>query len=214
MGQKTHPKGLRLGINETWDSLWYADKNYSEYLTEDIKIRESLFKRLRNIGDGKLDAGVSKIIITRPGKEKIKFEIHVARPGVIIGRKGEEINKLRAALKKELKKEVVIDVKEVRIPQLEAKLVAENIANQLTRRVSFRRAMKKAIQDAMKFGADGIKVSCSGRLGGAEMARTEWYSQGRVPLHTLRSKIDYALAEANTTYGIVGVKVWICKGME
>ena len=214
MGQKTHPKGLRLGINETWDSQWYAGKDYDKYLTEDIRIRETLMKDLRNIGDSKQDAGVARIVITRPSKEKIHFTIYVSRPGVIIGRKGEEIKRLRADLKNKLQKEVFIDVKEVKIADLEAKLVAESVASSLERRVSFRRAMKRAIQNTMKYGAEGVKICCSGRLGGAEMARTEWYSEGRVPLHTLKSVIDYDVALAKTTYGVIGVKVWVCKRPE
>ncbi len=214
MGQKTHPKGLRLGINETWDSQWYAGKNYSKYLAEDIRIREELMEKLRNLGDNHQDAGVAKIVITRPSKDKIHFTIHVSRPGVIIGRKGEEIKRLRADLRNKLNKEIFIDVKEVKIPELEAKLVAENVASSLTRRVSFRRAMKKSIQNTMKYGAEGIKIACSGRLGGAEMSRSEWYSEGRVPLHTLKSRIDYSIALAKTTYGVIGVKVWVCKKPE
>ncbi len=212
MGQKTHPIGLRIGINHTWDSQWYADKEYADFVVEDIKIREELMKKLRGTGDTKTDAGVARIIITRPGKDKMNLTIHVARPGIVIGRKGEEINKLRDYLKVKTGKEVTIDIKEVKIPELEAKLVAENIAQSLERRVSFRRAMKKSMQNALRYGAEGIRVCCSGRLAGAEIARTEWYAQGRVPLHTLKMNIDFAIAEAHTTYGVIGVKVWLCKG--
>jgi len=212
MGQKTHPIGLRIGINRTWDSQWYADKEYADFVVEDIKIREELMKKLRGTGDTKTDAGVARIIITRPGKDKMNLTIHVARPGIVIGRKGEEINKLRDYLKVKTGKEVTIDIKEVKIPELEAKLVAENIAQSLERRVSFRRAMKKSMQNALRYGAEGIRVCCSGRLAGAEIARTEWYAQGRVPLHTLKMNIDFAIAEAHTTYGVIGVKVWLCKG--
>lgn len=212
MGQKTHPIGLRIGINRTWDSQWYADKEYADFVIEDIKIREELMKKLRGTGDTKTDAGVARIIITRPGKDKMNVTIHVARPGIVIGRKGEEINKLRDYLKVKTGKEVTIDIKEVKIPELEAKLVAENIAQSLERRVSFRRAMKKSMQNALRYGAEGIRVCCSGRLAGAEIARTEWYAQGRVPLHTLKMNIDFAIAEAHTTYGVIGVKVWLCKG--
>lgn len=212
MGQKTHPKGLRLGINHTWDSQWFADKDYADFVVQDIKLREELMKRFRGNGDSKSDAGAARIVISRPSKEKINFTIHVARPGVVIGRKGEEINKLRDYLKVKTGKEVSIDIKEVKIPEIEAKLVAENIAQSLERRVSFRRAMKKAMENALRYGAEGIRVCCSGRLAGAEIARTEWYAKGRVPLHTLKMKIDFAIAEAHTTYGCIGVKVWLSKG--
>ena len=204
MGQKVNPLGIRLNITRTWDSIWYANKNYSEYLIEDQKIRKFLKKRLQH-------AGLSKIILERTG-EKVKAKLFTARPGIVIGKKGSEIEALKKDLEKFINKKVVIDIQEVRRPEADAQLVAENIAQQLVRRVAFRRAMKKAVNSALRFGVKGIKISCSGRLGGAEMSRCEWVREGRVPLHTLRADVDYALAEANTTYGIIGIKVWIFKG--
>ncbi len=204
MGQKVNPIGLRLNIVRTWESTWYADKNYVDYLLEDQKIRKYLKKRL-------FHAGISKINIARTG-EKIKIKLHTARPGIVIGKKGIEIEALKQDLDKFTHKKCLIDIQEVRRPEADAQLVAENVALQLVRRIAFRRAMKKAINIALKFGAKGVKISCSGRLGGAEMARREWYREGRVPLHTLRADIDYGFAEAKTTYGIIGVKVWIFKG--
>lgn len=205
MGQKVNPIGLRLGINRNWESRWFPAKSRSaDFIAEDYKIRKFLKKEL-------FYAGVSNIIIERTVK-KLRINIITARPGIIIGKKGADIEKLKATLTKMLGKDVAINIKEEKRPQASGQLVAENIATQLERRVAFRRAMKKAIQGALKSGAKGIKVSVSGRLGGAEMARTEWYLEGRVPLHTLRAKIDYGFAEAHTTYGIIGIKVWIFKG--
>ncbi len=204
MGQKVNPIGLRLGINRTWDSRWYADKEYPELLHQDIRLREFLMKRLKN-------AGVSRVIIERAAK-KVVVTVHTARPGIIIGKKGADIESLRREISKMVDSEVSLNILEIRKPELDAKLVAEGIANQLERRVSFRRAMKRAIPTAMRLGAEGIKVSCGGRLAGADIARTESYREGRVPLHTLRANIDYGVAEAHTTYGIIGVKVWIYKG--
>ncbi len=205
MGQKVNPIGLRLNIVRTWESTWYADdKNYVDYLLEDQKIKKYLKKRLYH-------AGISRINIARTG-EKIKVNLHTARPGIVIGKKGIEIEALKQDLDKFTAKKCLIDIQEVRRPEADAQLVAENVALQLVRRIAFRRAMKKAVNIALKFGAKGVKISCSGRLGGAEMARREWYREGRVPLHTLRADIDYGFAEAKTTYGIIGVKVWIFKG--
>lgn len=204
MGQKVNPLGLRLNITRTWDSIWYADKDYSVYLIEDQKLRKFLKKRLHH-------AGLSKIIIERTG-DKVRIKLYTARPGIVIGKKGNEIESLKDDLEKLVKRRVTLDIQEVRRPEADAQLVAENVASQLIRRVAFRRAMKKAVSSALRFGVHGIKISCSGRLGGAEMSRCEWVREGRVPLHTLRADIDYALAEANTTYGIIGVKVWIFKG--
>ena len=204
MGQKVHPIGFRLGVNKTWTSRWYAEKDYGKLLREDLEIRQFLKKRL-------FHAGISRIEIERIGA-KIVFYIHTARPGIIIGRKGAEIDSLKGEIQKMTSQEVHINIVEVRKPEVDAQLVAENVANQLERRVSFRRAMKRGVGSALKFGAQGIKISCAGRLGGAEMARTEWYREGKVPLHTLRANIDYATSEANTTYGIIGIKVWIYKG--
>ena len=204
MGQKVNPIGLRLNIVRTWESIWYAGKDYSKYLLEDQKIRKFLKKRLYH-------AGLSKINIARTG-EKIRIKLFTARPGIVIGKKGAEIENLKSALDKLTNRACVIDIQEVRRPEADAQLVAENIALQLERRIAFRRAMKKSVNMALKFGAKGIKIACSGRLGGAEMARREWYREGRVPLHTLRADIDYGVAEAKTTYGIIGVKVWIFKG--
>ena len=205
MGQKVNPIGLRLGLNRNWDSRWYPSKETSvTNIGEDHKIRTFVKKELYY-------AGVSQIIIERTAK-KLRVTVVSARPGIIIGKKGADIEKLRVKLNKLVGKEVNVNIKEERKPQASAQLAAENVATQLERRVAFRRAMKKVIQGAMKSGAKGIKVSVAGRLGGAEMARTEWYLEGRVPLHTLRAKIDYGFAEAHTTYGIIGVKVWIFKG--
>lgn len=204
MGQKVHPIGFRLGITKTWVSRWYAEKEYPKFIVEDYNIRSFIKNKLYH-------AGISKIEIER-AVNRVHIKIHTARPGVVIGKKGAEIEKIKSDLERKLKRETMIDVLEVRHPEIDAQLVAENIALQLERRVAFRRAMKRAVTTALRFGAKGIKVECSGRLGGAEMARTEWYREGRVPLHTLRADIDYGLAEAKTTYGIIGVKVWIFKG--
>ena len=206
MGQKVHPIGLRLGIIKTWDSRWFAKKNYATLLHEDIKIRKIVKERLTH-------AGVSKIEIERAG-QKAKINIHTARPGIIIGKKGAEIDKLMKSLQDMTGKEVFINILEVRKPEIDAQLVAENIALQLERRVSFRRAMKRSVLSAMRFGAEGIKVMAAGRLAGHEIARSEWYREGRVPLHTLRADIEYGLAEAKTTYGVIGVKVWVFRGMK
>ena len=204
MGQKVHPVGFRLGVIRTWDSRWYAEDNYAELVHEDIKLRNYLKKRLYH-------AGISKIEIERAAN-KAKVNIFAARPGIIIGKKGSEVEALKKELAKLTDKEIFINIQEVRKPEIDAQLVAENVALQLERRVAFRRAMKKSVSQALKFGAQGIKINCSGRLGGAEMSRTEWYREGRVPLHTLRADIDYGFAEAKTTYGIIGVKVLIFKG--
>ncbi|MGV6803894.1 MAG: 30S ribosomal protein S3 [Ruegeria sp.] len=205
MGQKVNPIGLRLGINRTWDSRWYADKrNYGDLLHEDLQLRAYLEKKLKN-------AGVSNIVIERPHK-KCRVTIYTARPGVVIGKKGADIEKLRQELQKRSSSETVLNIVEIRKPEVDATLVAENIAQQLERRASFRRAMKRAMQTAMRMGALGIRVNCAGRLGGAEIARIEWYREGRVPLHTLRADIDYGVATARTTYGAIGIKVWIFKG--
>ncbi len=204
MGQKVHPKGLRIGIIKDWDAKWYADKDYTDLLHEDIKIRRYLKKKL-------YDAGISTIEIERAAN-RVKLSIHTAKPGIVIGRGGAEVEALRKQLEKLTGKKVNVNIVEVKKPELDAQLVAENVAAQLERRISFRRAMKQAVSRSMRFGAEGIKIMCAGRLGGAEMARTEWYSEGKVPLHTLRADIDYGFAEANTTYGKIGVKVWIYKG--
>jgi len=205
MGQKVNPIGMRLQVNRTWDSRWFADsKDYGNLLLEDLKIREFIHKDAKQ-------AGVSRVIIERPHK-KCRVTIHAARPGVIIGRKGADIETLRKKLANFTDSELHLNIVEVRKPELDAQLVAESIAQQLERRVSFRRAMKRAVQNAMRMGGLGIRVNVGGRLGGAEIARTEWYREGRVPLHTLRADIDYALSEASTPYGIIGVKVWIFKG--
>lgn len=204
MGQKTNPIGLRLGIIKGWDSIWYGGKNFSEKLIEDDKIRKYLFARLSK-------AGVSKIQIERTLKV-ITVTIHTARPGIIIGKGGQEVDKLKEELKKLTSKEVQINISEIKRPELDAFLVANNIARQIEGRISYRRAIKTAIASTMRIGAEGIKVAISGRLGGAEMARSEIYKEGRIPLHTLRADIDYATAEAHTTYGRIGIKVWICKG--
>ena len=205
MGQKVNPIGMRLQVNRTWDSRWYADdKDYGNLLLEDLKIRDFVHKEAKQ-------AGISRVIIERPHR-KCRVTIHAARPGIIIGRKGADIDELRKKLAKLTDSELHLNIVEVRKPEVDAQLVAESIAQQLERRVSFRRAMKRAVQNAMRMGALGIRVNVSGRLGGAEIARTEWYREGRVPLHTLRADIDYALAEASTPYGIIGIKVWIFKG--
>lgn len=204
MGQKVNPTGLRLGINRTWDSRWYADDKYSVYLHEDIKIRKYLKKRLAQ-------AGVSKIIIERPAKKAI-ISIHSARPGIVIGKKGQDIESLKRDVQKIAGCEVQLNILEVRKPEIDAQLVADGVAQQLERRIAFRRAMKRAVQSALRLGAKGIRINCSGRLGGAEIARTEWYREGRVPLHTLRADIDYGTSTAHTTYGACGIKVWIYKG--
>ena len=204
MGQKVHPIGFRLGVIKTWDSKWYAEADYAKYLHEDIAIRKFLKKRLYN-------SGVSKIEIERAAN-KTKINIHTARPGLIIGNKGSEVETIKKELSSLTSKEIFINIHEVRKPELDAQLVAENVALQLERRIAFRRAMKKSVTSALKFGAKGIRITCSGRLGGAEMSRTEWYREGRVPLHTLRADIDYGFAEAKTTYGLIGIKVLIFKG--
>ena len=207
MGQKVHPIGFRLGFIKTWNSRWYADKDYPNLLIEDLRIREFLKKKLYH-------AGVSRIEIERVASKakKAKVTIHTARPGIIIGKKGAEVENLRKALQKLTKKEIFINIQEVKRAEIDAQLVAENVALQLERRVGFRRVMKKAVTSAMKLGAKGIKIACAGRLGGAEMARREWYREGRVPLHTLRADIDFGQAEGRTTYGQIGVKVWLFKG--
>lgn len=205
MGQKVNPIGLRLGINRTWDSRWYAnDSDFSNLLHEDLKIREFLEKKLSQ-------AGISKIVIERPAK-KARVTIHSARPGIIIGKKGADIEKLRKEVSQMTDSEVHLNIVEIRKPEIDAKLIAENIAQQLERRVAFRRAMKRAVQSAIRLGAQGIRINAGGRLGGAEIARMEWYREGRVPLHTLRADIDYGEAEAMTAYGICGIKVWVFKG--
>lgn len=204
MGQKVNPIGLRLNIIRTWDSIWYADKDYAKNLKVDQQIKKYMKKRLYH-------AGISKIQIARTG-EKIRVKLHTARPGIVIGKKGTEIEALKSELDKLTKSDCILDIQEVRRPEADAQLVAENIALQLERRVAFRRAMKKSVNMALKFGAKGIKIACSGRLGGAEIARREWVMEGRVPLHTLRADVDYGTAEASTTYGLIGVKVWIFKG--
>ncbi len=205
MGQKVNPIGFRLGINRTWDSRWFAnDQNYAGLLHEDLKLRDYLYKRLAQ-------AGVSRVVIERPAK-RARVTIHTARPGVVIGKKGADIEKLRQDVARMTKADVHLNIVEIRKPEIDAKLVAENIAQQLVRRVAFRRAMKRAVQSAMRLGAAGIRINCGGRLGGAEIARMEWYREGRVPLHTLRADIDYGTATARTTYGTCGVKVWVFKG--
>ncbi|MGB0632465.1 MAG: 30S ribosomal protein S3, partial [Alphaproteobacteria bacterium] len=205
MGQKVNPIGLRLGINRTWDSRWYAnDENYAGLLHEDIKLRNYLFDKLSQ-------AGISRVVIERPAK-KARVTIHSARPGVVIGKKGADIERLRKEIAAMTDSEVHLNIVEIRKPEIDAKLVAENIAQQLERRVAFRRAMKRAVQSAMRLGAEGIRINCAGRLGGAEIARTEWYREGRVPLHTLRADVDYGTATGRTTYGACGVKVWVFKG--
>jgi small subunit ribosomal protein S3 len=204
LGQKTHPVGIRLGITRTWDSRWYLKKGYAAQLLEDIAIKKEIKDKL-------FHAGVSKIEIERAG-QKIRVIIYTARPGIIIGKKGSEVEKLRKDIELMSGKQAMVDIKEIRKPEIDAQLVAENIALQLEKRVAFRRAMKKAVASALRFGAQGIKITCSGRLAGAEIARTEWYREGRVPLHTFRADINYGFAEARTTYGIIGVKVWVYAG--
>ena len=204
MGQKVNPIGLRLGIVKTWDSRWYAGKNYADYILEDASIRKFIKKKLYH-------AGISRIEIERSAK-RVRLRIYTARPGIVIGKKGSEIEQLKRELEKLISQEVMIDIQEVRKPEIDAQLVAENVALQIERRVAFRRAMKRGVSSAMRFGAQGIKIICSGRLGGAEMARTEWYKEGRVPLHTLRADIDYGFTEAKTTYGLIGIKVFIFNG--
>ena len=204
MGQKVNPIGLRVGINRTWDSRWYANRDFANMLHEDLKLKKYLTERLGQ-------AGVSRIVIERPAK-KARVTIHTARPGVVIGKKGADIEKLRADLAKMTGSEVSLNIVEIRKPEIDAKLIADNIAQQLERRVAFRRAMKRAVQSAMRLGALGIRINCSGRGGGAEIARMEWYREGRVPLHTLRADVDFGVATAFTTYGTCGVKVWIFNG--
>jgi small subunit ribosomal protein S3 len=205
MGQKVNPIGFRIGINRTWDSRWFAEgDNYTNQLHADVAIREFLHDRLKQ-------AGLSKIIIERPAK-RARITIHTARPGVVIGKKGADIETLRLELSKRTGSDVSLNIVEIRKPEIDAMLIAENIAQQLERRIAFRRAMKRAVQSAMRLGAEGIRINCGGRLGGAEIARTEWYREGRVPLHTLRADIDYGVARAKTTYGICGIKVWVYKG--
>ncbi len=204
MGHKVNPVGFRLGINRTWDSRWFADDKYGDLLYEDIRLRNYLFDRLSQ-------AGVSRVVIERPAK-RARVTIHSARPGVVIGKKGADIEKLRQELSRMTGSDVNLNIVEIRKPELDAKLVAENIAQQLERRVAFRRAMKRSVQSAMRLGAEGIRINCGGRLGGAEIARMEWYREGRVPLHTLRADVDYGTATAQTTYGACGVKVWVFKG--
>ncbi len=204
MGQKVHPNGFRIGIIRDWGSRWYADKNYKELLHEDIRIRKYLKKKF-------YAAGVSGVEIERAAS-RVKVSIHTAKPGIVIGRGGTEVENLRKELEKMTDKKVNINIVEIKKPELDAQLVAENIASQLERRTSFRRAMKQSVLRTMRLGAEGIRIACSGRLGGAEIARTEWYSEGKVPLHTLRADVDYGFAEANTTYGKIGVKTWIYKG--
>jgi len=204
LGQKTNPIGNRLGIIRTWESRWFLKKGYQHQLLEDLEVRKSIKKKL-------FHAGVSRIEIERPG-QKLKVIIHTARPGVIIGKKGAEVEKLKKELEDATKKQVSIDIKEIRKPEVDAQLVSENIALQLEKRVAFRRALKRAVASAMRFGALGIKVQCSGRLAGAEIARTEWYREGRVPLSTFRANIDYGFAEARTTFGAIGIKVWLYHG--
>jgi len=207
MGQKVNPIGFRVGITRGWESVWYAsDKNFGEQLREDIQVRRYVKARLKH-------AGVSRIIIERPA-DKIKVTVHTSRPGVVIGKKGAEIDAVRGELMRKFGREVQVFIVEVRRPEAEAQLVAENVAFQLERRVAFRRAMKRAVQSALRMGAKGVRINCAGRLGGAEIARTEWYREGRVPLHTLRADVDYGFAEANTTYGIIGIKVWVFNGIK
>ena len=204
MGQKTHPKLFRIGVIESWDSKWYASHDYSKLLHEDLKIKKFLKSRLYH-------AGISKIEIERAAN-KAKINIHTARPGIVIGKKGAEIEKLKEELTRLANRETYLNIIEVRRPDLDAQLVSENVALQLERRVAFRRAMKESVSRAMRMGAQGIKIQCAGRLGGTEIARTEWYREGRVPLHTLRADISYGFAESRTTYGVIGVKVWIFRG--
>ena len=204
MGQKVHPYGFRLGINKPWKSRWFVERGYDKLLVEDVKLKAELREKLKA-------AGVSSVEVERPGN-KLRLIIRTARPGIIIGRKGAEIDKLKADIQKRSNREVFVDIQEVHKPELDAQLVAESIAQQLERRIMFRRAMKRSVQNAMRLGALGIKVNVAGRLNGAEIARSEWYREGRVPLHTLRADIEYGFAEAKTTYGLIGVKCWIFKG--
>jgi small subunit ribosomal protein S3 len=204
MGQKVHPKGFRLGLTESWDSKWYAESDYAKLLHEDLKIRAFLKEKLQH-------AGISKIEIERAAN-KAKINVFTARPGVVIGKKGAEIDKLKAELSRMTDRDLYINIHEVRRPDLDGQLVAENVALQLERRIAFRRAMKESVARAMRMGAQGVRIQCSGRLGGNEIARREWYRQGRVPLHTLRADISYGFAEAKTTYGIIGVKAWLFRG--
>ena len=204
MGQKVNPIGLRLGIVKTWESRWFGGKNYAEYILEDYKLRKFVKEKLYH-------AGVSRIEIERSSK-RVRLRIYTSRPGIVIGKKGAEITLLKKSIEKITDREVLIDIQEIRKPEIDAQLVAENVALQIERRVAFRRAMKRGVSSAMRFGALGVKIICSGRLGGAEMARTEWYREGRVPLHTLRADIDYGFIDARTTYGVIGVKVFIFKG--
>jgi small subunit ribosomal protein S3 len=204
MGQKVNPVGLRLGINRTWDSRWFARKEYGSLLLDDLGLRKFLHRRLSQ-------AGLSRIVIERAAR-RTRITLHSARPGVVIGKKGADIEKLRADLSKVTNSDVSLNIVEIRKPEIEAKLIADGIAQQLERRVAFRRAMKRAVQSAMRLGAQGIRINCSGRLGGAEIARMEWYREGRVPLHTLRADVDFGYGTAKTTYGVCGVKVWVFKG--
>lgn len=205
MGQKVRPIGLRLGINRTWDSRWYANKNYGRQLIEDLQVREYLHKKLGQ-------AGISHIVIERPAK-KVRITIHTARPGVVIGKKGSELERLRGDLMKQLNNnDVSLNIVEVRKPEVNAQIVSDSIARQIEQRISYRRAMKRAVQSALRLGGKGIRINCSGRLAGAEIARMEWYREGRVPLHTLRADVDFGLSTASTTYGIIGIKVWIYRG--
>ena len=204
MGQKSHPIGLRLGIIKTWTSKWYEEKSYAKWLHEDLKIKSFVKKKL-------FHTGVSRIEIERAAS-KVKISVFTAKPGIVIGKRGKDVEKLKEDLRAMTQSEVFLNIQEIRKAELDAQLVAENVARQLEHRVSFRRAMKKAVQTTMKLGAKGIRINCSGRLGGAEMSRMEWYREGRVPLHTLRADIDYGFAEAKTTYGVIGVKVWLFKG--
>jgi small subunit ribosomal protein S3 len=204
MGQKVNPIGIRVGINRTWDSRWFSDRNYADRLIKDLKLREYVRDKLKA-------AGISKVIIERAA-QNTKVTVHTARPGVIIGKKGADIEKLRKDLSDRAGSDVALNIVEIRKPEIDAQLVAEGVAQQLERRVSFRRAMKRAVQSALRLGAQGIRINVSGRLGGTDIARTEWYREGRVPLHTLRADLDYGFSEATTTYGIIGVKVWIYKG--
>ena len=204
MGQKVHPYGFRLGFNKTWRSRWFADKDYAKLLHEDLKLRDSLKQRFSH-------AGVSKIEIERAAN-KLKIDIHTSRPGIIIGRKGTEVDKLKQEIQKKTNREVFVTIQEIQKPELDAQLIAESVAMQLEKRVAFRRAMRKAVESALRFGARGIKIRVSGRLNGAEIARTEGYKEGRIPLHTLRADIDYAQSTARTTFGTIGVKVWVFKG--
>ena len=204
MGQKVNPVGLRLGIVKTWESRWYSDKKYAEYIRVDFNLRKFIKEKL-------FHAGISRIEIERSAK-RIRLRIHTARPGIVIGKKGTEIERLKKEIEAKVSQEVTIDIQEVRKPEIDAQLLAENVAMQIERRVAFRRAMKRGVTSAIRFGAQGVKIICSGRLGGAEMARTEWYREGRVPLHTLRADIDYGFTEARTTYGAIGIKVYIFKG--